>query len=632
MYWISLPAMYSMLFAIIYYNINETKFLLKHYIIFWVLILSVLISVSSNLIVVEMIYDEILLIHYEKFWILFNFYYLFYLAFPVLWTIFYFIKIKQLNTIHKIRFKIIFTWYLIFAFLYIFFLWILPNIGIWILQKEQILFFIPFVWLSFYSLKRYHFSNIKISLWKILIFILSIFWSITFINIIKNYFLSLNSDLINFWWIIKNFQVTELILWIILFLITYKFLNKIFLWNTHISTFEKDLWNLKKEIPYITNFSDLSQFLENKCYQLCKIKYVEIKLLSNKTKFNEFKKFFNDDGLNDIFINDIVFIEENKNKFSKNKLLKEVHPESYLIFPLYNNTGTLMWTFNIWKKPFNDTFYSEEIIIIKDFIWFISGHLKYLRIYDRINDLNINLDKAVDKKTMQYNALINKQKDFISLISHEIKSPIGSAIFQIDCILDDVKDNEYNKEYLEKELWLLNQQLLKSWNLAKKLFSVQQYDLSKIELLKEEVKLNDLLTTEIKVLNKKHKDIKFKVDLNNNIWFVKLDKVQFTQVIENLLNNAIKFSKKKNWDSKIVVFSYIKADNIIIEIEDNWEEFKHTNIENLFDKYNTWTWSSKWLWMGLYLCKKIIELHNWSIKAKKSKNLGGAMFIIKLPR
>jgi len=47
--------------------------------------------------------------------------------------------------------------------------------------------------------------------------------------------------------------------------------------------------------------------------------------------------------------------------------------------------------------------------------------LKYIKIYGKINDLTVNLDKKIDEKTMDYNNLINKQKEFISVISHEIK-------------------------------------------------------------------------------------------------------------------------------------------------------------------------------------------------------------------
>jgi signal transduction histidine kinase len=66
----------------------------------------------------------------------------------------------------------------------------------------------------------------------------------------------------------------------------------------------------------------------------------------------------------------------------------------------------------------------EEVEILQDFCEFLVSHLKYMETYKKIQDLNLNLDKKVDEKTMQYNNLINKQSDFISMASHEIKSPL----------------------------------------------------------------------------------------------------------------------------------------------------------------------------------------------------------------
>jgi len=64
----------------------------------------------------------------------------------------------------------------------------------------------------------------------------------------------------------------------------------------------------------------------------------------------------------------------------------------------------------------------------------------YIDIYTKINYLTIDLDKEVDKKTIEYNNLINKQKEFISIASHEIKTPIMSASLQVESIVDDIED------------------------------------------------------------------------------------------------------------------------------------------------------------------------------------------------
>jgi signal transduction histidine kinase len=60
--------------------------------------------------------------------------------------------------------------------------------------------------------------------------------------------------------------------------------------------------------------------------------------------------------------------------------------------------------------------------------------------YLNIQELNVNLDKKIDEKTIEYNILLNKQNDFIAMASHEIKSPLGSCIFQLDYLIEELKD------------------------------------------------------------------------------------------------------------------------------------------------------------------------------------------------
>jgi hypothetical protein len=74
---------------------------------------------------------------------------------------------------------------------------------------------------------------------------------------------------------------------------------------------------------------------------LFNIKFVKVNLLENKNT-EELSKYFYKDKLNTIFINDIVFIEENKNKFNYNILENEIDKESYLIFPIYDNKNKLI--------------------------------------------------------------------------------------------------------------------------------------------------------------------------------------------------------------------------------------------------------------------------------------------------
>lgn len=192
--------------------------------------------------------------------------------------------------------------------------------------------------------------------------------------------------------------------------------------------------------------------------------------------------------------------------------------------------------------------------------------------YNEIRDLSENLDKKVDDKTMEYNDLLNRQKEFISVISHEIKAPIANAIFQADSIIDDLEDASFSKETLKQELSLLNKELIKTGELTTKLFSVQYFDTRSVALFRERVHLSQLLQTEYEVYSRMYEQVDFINRIDEDIGFVKIDKIQFQQVITNLLQNAVKFLDKK--DSVILIEAYKGKGMLSVTIEDNGRGFQ----------------------------------------------------------
>ena len=230
---------------------------------------------------------------------------------------------------------------------------------------------------------------------------------------------------------------------------------------------------------------------------------------------------------------------------------------------------------------------------------------------------------------MEYNDLINKQKEFISIISHEIKTPITTAIFQADSIIDDLEQETISQEEIGNELKWLSAQLIKTGELISKIFSVQYFDTHNVTLFKEKVRISYLLETEFDIYSRMHEHIRFINRIDGKMWFVEIDKIQFQQVITNLLNNAVKFVNPK--DPTIIMGAYKKNGWLHISIEDNGKWFEWIDVKRLFEKYSTGKSWSAGLGMWLYLCKRIIDMHGGEITASASENLSWAQFAIKIP-
>lgn len=629
-YWSWLLATYSMLFSIIHFWNKNRKINNYLKLIFLFICIFSITCIFSKLFISDMIYNNETQTYNEVFWFLYSFYYILYLIFLPILTITSYFKIKKLSKIDKIRFKYLSLSYLFFILNETVFLVVLPIFWLWYFQKEHVLFLLPFIFSILYITYKYNFLDVKLLLWKVVNYIFSLFISILILFLLKKYFLSLSPIFSKFWWIDKNFWIFDLILWILIFTITNFLVNKYIIWQSEYYYLSKEITKLKRKIAFINNLSSLNNLLNKEFSKLFKTNYVNIEIFKEKIwDLNWLKEYFLKDKSYKIFINDIVFIEENKNKFNYKKIELEITNKSYLIFRLINNKKDFIWIFKMWPKLFQDWYTQEEVDLLVDFVEFLIWHLKYIEIYSQIHELNVNLDKKIDEKTIEYNNLLNRQNDFISFASHEIKSPLWSCIFQFDCLIDDLKEKNIDDDVLES-INELNKKLWKVWDLTKTIFSVQKFDLWKMKLFKQMVDLNFLLEDKIEFHEKSNVNISFVKQIKNNIWEINVDRIQFEQVLDNLINNAIKFCNKN--EPKILIKAYKEKENIAIEVEDNWEWLSKEELEKIFDKYSTWESNSIWLWMWLYLCKKIVELHLWNISASIWKNLWWACFKIYIPK
>lgn len=625
-YLTSIYLSYCLLFSIYLFN-KPRKFFEKEFLIkIWLFFLSLaILYLWTDYIISWLYFSKKDLVYREEVWNLFFIHIILNFIFIISFIYYSKVRIKEQVFINKVRLSYILLSSFLMLCFYIIFQLVLPIFWIRLFEKQSIFVFFIFILIVFLIAKKYYFARLWTWIGKILIIINSILLSVFTTNTLTIAYLKINNW---YWWIQDLNWISNNIISIIFFMVYYKIFSKIFLWYTQKNELKLAIWELEQRISHVDNINHLNVFLKKEAKKIFKTDNCEIKLYSKIWEKFELKKYFENKLNEKIFINDSVFLEEKKNKFDKYKIKKELNKNDFLIFPIYNKNNNI-WYFSLWTKAFWDFYNIDEINALKNLLFFIEYHLWYIKNYEKIQDLNLNLDKKVDEKTIEFNNLINKQKEFISMISHEIRSPIWSAIFQADSIIDDLNWDNTNNEKLKKEMNVLNSLLIRTWELTTKLFSVQYYDTHSISLYKEKIQISLLLKNQLEIFSHINENIKFIDRINPKMWFIEIDKIQFQQVIENLLTNAVKFINKEKWI--IAIEAYIENNYLIIKIKDNWKWFNWINIWDLFDKYAKWSWNSTWLWMWLYLCKKIIDMHNWEISAWLSKELWWAKFKIKIP-
>ncbi len=238
------------------------------------------------------------------------------------------------------------------------------------------------------------------------------------------------------------------------------------------------------------------------------------------------------------------------------------------------------------------------------------------------------LAKAKD----QLQKVIDFKDQFVSIVSHDLRSPVSSVVAATDMMLadNDLKKsiNDLHFEFLEtinKEMKLLleyNEKLYYWSNLQLGRFNVevQKFDL-----------LDALMSTKNRFSGKAvEKRIELQVDGLEGIQ-VEADESLFSQVLTNLTNNAMKFTPP---NGKISLTSERKDNRIVVGIKDTGVGIKPEIVSKLFRGYvknhTDGTNGEKGSGLGLGICKRILDAHGFDIEVESEVNIG-TQFLIYIP-
>lgn len=233
---------------------------------------------------------------------------------------------------------------------------------------------------------------------------------------------------------------------------------------------------------------------------------------------------------------------------------------------------------------------------------------------------------------LQQKKLSELQKDFINNMTHEFKTPISSIKIAADVLTKDplLNKNERLNKYstiIQEQNDRLNQQVEKVLNLAKleedsfKL-KIQNFDVVGVLeeiVISENLKLRENNSGEIKLSNEHNQHV------------ISADKLHFSNVIYNIIDNAVKYSNKT---PKIIIESYLKGREFVICIQDNGIGIKKENLENLFKKFYRVPTGNihnvKGFGLGLYYVHSICKSHGWNINVSSDPG-SGSIFKITIP-
>lgn len=223
--------------------------------------------------------------------------------------------------------------------------------------------------------------------------------------------------------------------------------------------------------------------------------------------------------------------------------------------------------------------------------------------------------------------LEDMRKEFVANVSHELRSPITSIQGYIDGILDGTIPKEKTYDYLK----VVQEETRRMSRLINDLLEMTKLESGEFPLNRTEFDINELIRICIIKFEKRivEKDLTVKVDFEEDRRFVFADRDKIEQVLTNLIDNAIKFSKPKGI---IHLFTEVKGDKVFITVQDNGIGISPEDLEHIWERFYKADKSrgKDGAGLGLYIVKKIIEAHKEEIWAE-SELKKGTSFTFTLP-
>jgi signal transduction histidine kinase len=253
------------------------------------------------------------------------------------------------------------------------------------------------------------------------------------------------------------------------------------------------------------------------------------------------------------------------------------------------------------------------------------------------NELTKKLEKANEE--LQHKYLI--KEEFINVASHELRTPIQSILglselLHLRTIKNITNIQDINIQKYEEIVDIIIRNCRRILQLTNDILDVAKIERGSLILNIEKFDLMEMILEILKEYEhtiKNRNNVKFILespDGNYNKIEIEADKGRLSQVLHNLLNNALKFTN----EGQITVIVERNEKEIIVSIKDTGSGIDREILPKLFTKFTTYSLGSGGTGLGLFISKSIIEKHGGKIWATNNAINGeakGSMFSFSIP-
>ncbi len=245
-----------------------------------------------------------------------------------------------------------------------------------------------------------------------------------------------------------------------------------------------------------------------------------------------------------------------------------------------------------------------------------------LKLGNLLERLEIQKNEKSLKRQMERADRLGILGEITAGIAHELNTPLANILGFAELLKDDLKADKRAAEDLDKII----QNAIFSREVVKKLM----FFACEMPQEMKEVNIVPSIKNAIALLDASFKkaNVKYIVKIDEESLILRADKVQLTQIIFNLIINAIYFSPK---NGLVVIEAFQSQKDIILKVIDEGTGLSKDALEKVFQPFFTTKPTGDGSGLGLSVVHGIVASHNGTITAENNKDKG-ATFTVKLPK
>jgi signal transduction histidine kinase len=251
--------------------------------------------------------------------------------------------------------------------------------------------------------------------------------------------------------------------------------------------------------------------------------------------------------------------------------------------------------------------------------------LENARLYGATVQANDDLRREIDERTRAEQTLA----DFTAMVAHDLRSPLSNMV----SITDSIREGLFGpvNELQHKWLWKVQESCKSLIGHISDFLDISKIDAGKLELIKAPTDLKALLLDGFleHSVEADKKRIAFRTEISDDLPPLAVDARRISQVLENLLSNAFKFTQS---GGEVLIGAHRWGDaEVVWWVKDSGVGIPPDEFDRIFDTYRQLSAGQKSSYsgtgLGLAICKKVVEAHDGRIWVESEPEKGSTFFV-----